>query len=521
MIKNSKLALIISFCAIIALATFLRFWHLDTIPNGIHPDAAVNAIDAFNANQSGNYKVFYEANNGREGLFINIIALFMRVFGYNLFAYKLAGVFTGIFSVIGMYFLGKEFGGRKLTGLFASFLMAVSFWMILFDRTGLRATFSVLMIIWASYFFLRGIRRNAWYDYAISGIFLGAGFHTYIPFRFVPIIFVAVMIYHILLEVRLDRESLLKSLKDNSKFLWAIPISLIVASPILLYFYHNSQFLIGRSSEVSVFSQPHSILLLFISSFANLGMFFFYGDPNWRHNFSTEPALSAIEGMFFIIGCIMVIRYIFKRQENMIAEEVIIRKTNYVYMVILFVFMFIPAGISYSPGGIPHALRMIDTAPAVFAVIALAMTFAYDRIKKYFSAKTALLLVLLFTFYASANVFVKYFYRWGGNNQVKHELSEDFTNLSKYINSQANLGNKIAVIESNSEIEFFTLETSNLIKMNNFDQSAIDNFRPNMIIFSEKQGDQGDYYLTSGSWEEISGPDFGIGGHNIIIYKKL
>ena len=45
------------------------------VPPGVYPDEAKNANDAIETLQTGEYKIFYPENNGREGLWIWLIAL--------------------------------------------------------------------------------------------------------------------------------------------------------------------------------------------------------------------------------------------------------------------------------------------------------------------------------------------------------------------------------------------------------------------------------------------------------------
>ena len=59
---------------VIAMATALRFWALGTIPPGLYHDEAFNGLDALGVLE-GERPVFFEANNGREPLFIYLVAL--------------------------------------------------------------------------------------------------------------------------------------------------------------------------------------------------------------------------------------------------------------------------------------------------------------------------------------------------------------------------------------------------------------------------------------------------------------
>ena len=70
---KNKLLITTLLLLILIVAVVFRFWLLDSAPPGLYPDEAVNAVDAARAQESGDYSVFYPNNNGREGLYINIV----------------------------------------------------------------------------------------------------------------------------------------------------------------------------------------------------------------------------------------------------------------------------------------------------------------------------------------------------------------------------------------------------------------------------------------------------------------
>src|SRR5271154_1256275 len=65
---------------ILIIATFLRFYHLTTTPPGLYPDEAMDGNNAAEVAQTGHFQVFYTEDNGREGLYVNIIAVMLRYF---------------------------------------------------------------------------------------------------------------------------------------------------------------------------------------------------------------------------------------------------------------------------------------------------------------------------------------------------------------------------------------------------------------------------------------------------------
>jgi 4-amino-4-deoxy-L-arabinose transferase-like glycosyltransferase len=167
----------ISLFCILLLALFVRSYHISSIPSGLYPDEAVNAIDALSAIESGHYKVFYTNNYGREGLFINLQALALQAFGYTVAALKFWSIVFGTLTVLGIYLLGKELFHRRGAALLSAFFLATSYWAINFSRIGFRAIMTSLLMSFAFYFFFRGIRRQKYVDFALSGLLIGLG-HT-------------------------------------------------------------------------------------------------------------------------------------------------------------------------------------------------------------------------------------------------------------------------------------------------------------------------------------------------------
>src|SRR5947208_17015859 len=91
-----------------ALAAFFRFYRLHTLPLGLYHDEAMNGNDAVMALRSGSFSVFYPANNGREGLFINLQALSISLFGATPWALRAVSAAMGVACVLGLVMLVRD-----------------------------------------------------------------------------------------------------------------------------------------------------------------------------------------------------------------------------------------------------------------------------------------------------------------------------------------------------------------------------------------------------------------------------
>src|SRR3989338_618620 len=174
---------------IMLVAVVFRFQHITTTPPGLYPDEAMNGNNALEAIKTGDYKVYYPENNGREGLFINIQAQSIKLFGNTPWALRVVSALFGTLTVLGLYFLTRKLFNWQIAAM-SSFFLATSFWHVLFSRIGFRAIMAPFFLVWGLYFFWKGKSSTKLFDFAISGLFLGLGFYSYIAYRVMPLVII-------------------------------------------------------------------------------------------------------------------------------------------------------------------------------------------------------------------------------------------------------------------------------------------------------------------------------------------
>ncbi|MFA4890281.1 MAG: glycosyltransferase family 39 protein [Candidatus Paceibacterota bacterium] len=431
--------------AILALAAFFRFYQITTIPPGLFSDEAVNGINTLEANDTGNYKVFYPENNGREGLFINIQALSVQIFGNKPWALRGVSAMFGIFTILGLYLLTKGLFKKESVALFASFFLATSYWHINFSRIGFRAIMAPFFLVWGLWLLWRLIPKEDHKDefpdslaqrlhsqqhvelhrkkiissaaLFFAGLIFGFGFHSYIAYRVMPILLIPAFI--ILLKDKYFKEILI--------FLLGIFIAVM---PLAVYFYvHPSEFL-GRTSQVSVFTSPTPLFDLGKNVVLTIGMFFVAGDFNWRHNFAGAPELWWPVAALFLIGLVIS----FKK----------FLVPRYALLVLWIILALAPVMISNE--GIPHALRAIIVIPAVMIFAALGLDAVLQKIPQ----KAAVLVIILFTL-VSLQTFNQYFIKWANNPNVPSAFSKDAADTANYLNSLPKETPKYVIMESENQ----------------------------------------------------------------------
>jgi 4-amino-4-deoxy-L-arabinose transferase-like glycosyltransferase len=436
---------------ILAIAAFLRLWQLNQIPPGCYPDIAMNGINALDSLKTGYFKVFYPDNSGREGVFFWLIALSFTIFGPSVWAIKIVAAVIGLLTVLGTYLLTKELlkigncpaatgfrqGREKLEignwkneaiALLASFFLATSFWHTNFSRIGFRAIMVPFCLVFAFYFIFKGFRTQKICHFIPAGFFLGLGFYTYIAYRFVVFMLIAVFACYWLLY---------KKKKQQRKFLintlYLLLTTFVVALPIGLYFLAHPADFFGRANSVSVFAEKNPFLSFGKSLISHLGMFNVYGDANWRHNFAGSPMLPWLLGILFILGIVLSIKNLIAAHKNKNCQLLCV----YCLLFSWFIFMLAPGFLSVE--GTPHALRTIGVIPVVYIFVGIGAYWAFEKIKFFFKTKKQILVfylcIALLLSAITFSEFNKYFHLWGRNPEVAGAFSENYVEIGNYLNS--------------------------------------------------------------------------------------
>lgn len=460
---------------ILALAFFLRAVNIDNTPPGIYPDEAVNGVDAMNALTHGNWQWFYEANNGREGLMMNLNAILFKLMGVSILALKLPNILFGTLTALGLFFLTRELFGSNRAGLIAAFLSATAFWSINFSRMAFRANMLPLVLAFSFYFLWRGIRTKSYWHFVWGGMFFGLGLHTYIAFRIAPLILVATVA-----TLMINRKRFLRGYwKQIAVF---IIFTTIVASPMLYTFYEHPEYIQSRTANVSVFNpevnQGHPVKALAKSIGLSIVKYNIWGDQNWRHNYPPYAILDPISGIAFTFGFIYVLlKFIHLWSVRLYKKERYPRLETYTFLLAWFFVMLIPEFMTAE--GNPHALRAIGTMPVVFIFSALTFEYFFRAAQEYspmFKKITAFLVVFMLLVIGVFNS-VKYHYFWANQRQVAESYDSNILEVSNYVRTVPTAKEVDIVVEvmQRIPIQLFNWEKPNI---NYYYPSEIDQINP-------------------------------------------
>lgn len=172
--------------AVLGVAGALRLPALDRIPNGLIPDEALSAYDAFSIVETGR-----DGHGERLPLFplstarlhcmnMYLVAPFVAGRGLDEWSARLPAALVGTSTVAFVFLWLRETvgGGAALGG---AFLLAVSPWHVLLSRTGYDWGLLPAMATLAAWLLTRALRVGA--PFWPAGIATGLALYTYAPIR--------------------------------------------------------------------------------------------------------------------------------------------------------------------------------------------------------------------------------------------------------------------------------------------------------------------------------------------------
>jgi len=501
-IKKRNLIYLLALMVILGLSFCVRAMNIENAPGGVYPDEAINGMDALKAFQSGNYQWFYPDNNGREGLFMNLIAFSYAIFGVTIMGLKFPSIIFGTLSVLGTYLITKELFRSRRAGLMAAFFLAFSFWSINFSRIAFRAIMLPTILSFSFYFLFRGLRtfqgfsikqgifKNYAY-FALAGFIFGIGLHTYIAFRIAPGILAILFLALWITKKHFLRDYWIQGLIFTL-------FALISMAPIILTFQAHPEFLNSRSGDISILSPEVNQGNLIGTAAKSLGLslvkYNFWGDQNWRHNYPPYPILNPLLGLPFLAGLIYLIvkwfHLLFIRFKNGIRD-----RKFYVYSFILAWFFAMLAPEFMTAEGLPHALRAIGTLPTTYMISIIPLLWflgkkdTFDHGFKFVTV--SLIFIVMFTVGVS-NV-IKYHKFWAQNENQYNSFEGNLIEISDYLKTVPENYNKV-VIARNMQIipiKLFNSELPNTYRAHpdNLDNitKEISNKNKNLFILTEKE----------------------------------
>jgi 4-amino-4-deoxy-L-arabinose transferase-like glycosyltransferase len=188
--------------AIVLLAAGLRLALLGSLPPGLHPDEAANALEALSLAETG------RSTDGRflplvfdhhgvdwvEGVYIWLSVPCVAASGDAIeVAIRLPAALAGTAAVLVTFFLGARLAGTR-AGLGAAWLLALEPWAVQHSRFAERASLEPLLLSGGLLAALSGLERGRRSSLVLGGSLLGLAALTYPPARVVvPLVALALL----------------------------------------------------------------------------------------------------------------------------------------------------------------------------------------------------------------------------------------------------------------------------------------------------------------------------------------
>ncbi|HZU96972.1 MAG TPA: glycosyltransferase family 39 protein [Planctomycetota bacterium] len=189
--------------AIVLAGAALRLAGLGSLPRGLHPDEAANALETLSILRDG------RSTDGRalplvfdhhgvdwvEGTYVWLSAPFVALAGDHVeTGVRLLAALAGTGAVAATFFLARRLGGTR-TGLLAAAILAIEPWAVHHSRFGDRATLEPVLLASGLALGLSGLDDRRARRAALGGVLLGLAVATYAPARLVvPLIALALVL---------------------------------------------------------------------------------------------------------------------------------------------------------------------------------------------------------------------------------------------------------------------------------------------------------------------------------------
>lgn len=283
--------------ALLLLGAGLRLAAWGDVPPGLYHDEAFNGLDALNVLQ-GHFSLYFAANNGREPLFLYLIAVSVGVLGRSPLAVRAPAFFVGFLTLAATYDLARVLFNRRVAR-WALAVLAVTLWHVHLSRMGFRAIslplFTALFLAQA----VRGVKTGRFWHWLAAGALYGGMWYTYMAARFTPIALGAVLLYALLTR----RRAALAHWRGALLFCAA---ALGVLLPLGVYTFQHPDIVLQRTGQVTIFSpEIHGGDFwgtLMRHTWNTAAMFFIRGDRIWRHNLAWRPVWDPALGLAFVLG---------------------------------------------------------------------------------------------------------------------------------------------------------------------------------------------------------------------------
>lgn len=353
---------------IVLAGAALRLVHIGELPPGLYRDEAFYGLDALNVTR-GEFALYFAANNGREGMFMYLLAPAIAALGRAPESLRVVSALIGVATLIAIYAAGRALFSHRI-GVLAAAILAVTFWHLAISRVAFRAILLPFWVCVASALFfalLRDPRAGRPWPALLAGTASGLTFYTYTSGQLIAVLFIG---FVVLVAVTPSLRHALRL--PRAAWLALLAGALVTLAPLALWLLRHPDLYFARAGQVSILSPDihHGDLpgALLGNVLKAAGMFAYQGDRIWRHNLSLRPVYTDWLAAAFFIGVAVCVWRV-ARGASLSAG-----------FVLLWLIVFLLPTILAEDT--PHYLRAIGALPAICLLAAVGMEAALSWLSR-------------------------------------------------------------------------------------------------------------------------------------------
>ncbi len=399
-LKTKLLAKQSIFFVAILLGVCIRLLSFGQIPVGTYWDETAIVIDAAAIATTGRdmhgnhwFQALYPSyGDYKLPVYIWLSSIAVKIFGITDVSVRLPSLFVGLATILLAAALAGELAKywpkrvRQTFQLAAASVVSLSFWAIMFSRTGFEGHLAQLWMGLSFLSLLKTKTRPIWWP--IAGIFGALALFTYYSTRFIwPalwLLFIIPVIISIVAQpTKLRQQFLTQVLPAFSSLLFfGLFLVLMVRSPLYsaseLFRLSSDSILnqapfVAQSNLSQLIEGPSSIgrlvlhrylfqikaLADHVASHLSLDYLFFYGDDNLRHGTGLHGLFPMLFAPFLLIGVIGLFQH---------------HKKVFIFLLFWWLTSLLPASVPYD---VPHALRSLNSLLPISLLIGFGATTLY------------------------------------------------------------------------------------------------------------------------------------------------
>ncbi|MCY4018560.1 MAG: hypothetical protein OXG39_04065 [Chloroflexi bacterium] len=394
--------IIIALALIMVLGISFRFTQLDSIPREMTSDHVEKIQDAYRV-FTGDYKIFFPNNGGREPVQMYLLSMLSTLpgLGFDFYTLKFLAVVESVLTLPLLFWMGIELLGddhprfKKVVALLLMALVASSYWHVIVSRQGLRIPLTPAVTALLLLYLARAMRCNRRSDYVKAALVLGFGLYMYQAVRMLPVLIVIGVIFAIWMRAVTWRERLLYLLH----LAILVFVSLMVFLPMLhfwldfpnSFWMRTSTRLLGDHLAFATMDDAMAALRanvpVLMHNIRNaLLMYNWKGDIGWFNGAPEHPVMDSLTGAFLILGAAAWLARMIKSRDPVLW-----------FAPVVILVMLMPTALSLAhPEANPSNSRALGTVPVVYLFAALPIAMIAVRLQRLIAGGKGLIVAMVF-----------------------------------------------------------------------------------------------------------------------------